>query len=261
MKYDPKMHHRRSIRLPGYDYASPGSYFVTVCTRRRELLFGEVIEGQMHRNALGDIVHAEWYATERFRPEVRLDAFVVMPNHLHGILEIIDVGARRRLAPHAHARADNAEMRATHRVALTAYRQMDESQIRVRGGGVVGARRPFDKLRAVSEAEPRLAPTEGARSRPQGPAPGSVGAILGQIKSLTKKAINKTRGTPGRPVWQPNYHEHVIRNEKELQRIREYIFNNPLRWPWDRENPARQSDAVDEIADIVSWDDEPWHEP
>jgi len=220
MKYDPKMHHRRSIRLPGYDYASPGSYFVTVCTHQRKLLFGEVIAGQMHRNALGDIVHAEWYATERVRPEVRLDAFVVMPNHLHGILEIIDVGAKRGLAHRAHARADNAEMRATHRVA----------------------------------------PTAGARSRPHGPAPGSIGAILGQIKSLTKKAINKTRGTPGRPVWQPNYHEHVIRNEKELQRVREYICNNPLRWPSDRENPARQSDAADEIADIVSWDDDPWNE-
>jgi REP element-mobilizing transposase RayT len=202
MKHNLKMRRRRSIRLRGYDYARPGSYFVTACTHRRRLLFGEVIDGQMRRNALGDIVHAEWYATERVRPEVRLDAFVVMPNHLHGILEIIDVGARRRLAP-----------------------------------------------------------TEGARSRPRGPAPGSVGAILGQIKSLTKKAINKARGTPGRPVWQPNYHEHVIRDENELQRIREYIFNNPLRWPWDRENPARQSDAADEIADIVSWDDDPWHEP
>ena len=99
MKYNPKMHRRRSIRLRGYDYARPGSYFVTACTHRRELLFGEAIDGQMRRNALGDIVHAEWYATERVRPEVQSDAFVVMPNHLHGILEIIDVGARRRLAP------------------------------------------------------------------------------------------------------------------------------------------------------------------
>ncbi|HXX23603.1 MAG TPA: transposase [Terriglobia bacterium] len=243
MKYNPKMHRRRSIRLRGYDYARPGSYFVTVCAHRRGLLFGEVIDGQMRRNALGDIVHAGWYATERVRPEVRLDAFVVMPNHLHGILEIIDVGARRRLAPDANSKMADGK-RATHRVAPTAYRQMDESQIRPRGAGVVGARR-------------RLAPTEGARSRPHGPAPGSVGAILGQIKSLTKKAINKTRGTPGRAVWQPNYHEHVIRNENELQRIREYICNNPLRWPSDRENPARQSDAADEIADIVSWDDDP----
>jgi len=219
MKYNPRMHHRRSIRLRGYDYAHPGSYFVTVCTHQRELLFGEVIDGQMHRNALGDIVHAEWYATERVRPEVRLDAFVVMPNHLHGILEITDVGARRRLAPDAHATTDDAETRAPCRVPAT----------------------------------------EGTRGRPHGPAPGSIGAILGQIKSLTKKAINKTRRTPNSPVWQPNYHEHVIRNEKELQRIREYILNNPLRWPSDRENPARTSDAADEIADIVSWDDDPWH--
>ena len=102
--------------MRGYDYARPGSYFVTVCTHRRELLFGEVIAGQVHRNALGDIVHAEWYATQRVRPEMRLDAFVVMPNHLHGILEIIDVGARRRLAPAAHSETDDARIRATPRV-------------------------------------------------------------------------------------------------------------------------------------------------
>jgi REP element-mobilizing transposase RayT len=203
MKFNPKIHRRRSVRLKGYDYARSGQYFVTACTHRRELLFGEVIEGQMRRNALGDIVHAEWYATERIRPEIRLDAFIVMPNHLHGIIEIMAVGAKHR----------------------------------------VGATR-------------RVAPT----GRPTGPAPGSIGAILGQIKSLSKKAINKIRATPGRAVWQPNYHEHVIRNERELNRIREYIYNNPLRWPSDRENPAREGDAPDEIADIVSWDDEPWDE-
>ena len=204
VKYDPKIHHRHSVRLRGYDYAGPGQYFVTVCTHHRELLFGEVIEGQMRRNALGDIVHAEWYATERIRPEIRLGAFIVMPNHLHGIIEIVDVGARRRLA--------------------------------------------------------RTTPGKQLPGRPHGPAPGSVGAILGQIKSRTKKAINRTRGTSGMPVWQPNYHEHIIRNEQELNCIREYICNNPLRWPLDRENPERQNDAEDEIADIVCWDEEPWHE-
>ena len=99
MKYDPKTHHRKSVRLRGYDYAGPGQYFVTVCTHHRELLFGEVIAGQMQRNGVGDIVHAEWYVTQRVRPGIRLDAFIVMPNHLHGIMEIVDVGARRRLAP------------------------------------------------------------------------------------------------------------------------------------------------------------------
>ena len=179
--------------MQGYDYARPGQYFVTVCAHRRELLFGEVIKGQMRRNAWGDIVHSEWYATERIRPEIRLDACMVMPNHLHGIIEIMGVGARRRLAP---------------------------------------------------------------TGRPPGAAPGSIGAILGQIKSLTNKAINRARGTPGHPVWQRNYHEHIIRNEQELERIREYICNNPLRWPWDRENPVRRGDAEDEIADIIAWNDE-----
>jgi REP element-mobilizing transposase RayT len=203
MEFNPKMPHRRSVRLREYDYASPGQYFVTVCTDQRVLLLGEVLEGQMRRNALGDIVHAEWFATERIRPEIRLDAFIVMPNHFHGIIEITPVGARRCLA-----------------------------------------------------LQRRIGPT----GRPSGPAPGSIGAILGQIKSLSKKAINKIRATPGRPVWQPNYHEHIIRNERELNRIREYICNNPLRWPSDRENPERQADTPDEIADIVSWDDDPWEQ-
>jgi REP element-mobilizing transposase RayT len=216
MEFRPKRYRRRSIRLKGFDYTQPGSYFVTVCTYQRELLFGEVIEGQMRRNALGDIVHNEWFATERIRPETRLDAFIVMPNHIHGIIQII------------------ADVAAT------------------QGGAGIGARR-----RLAPGDAPSVRQVGGAPARPKGVTPGSIGAIVGQIKSLTKKAINKNRGTPGKLVWQPNYHEHVIRNEDEMNRIRAYICNNAQRWPWDRENPARESDAKDEIADIVSWDDDP----
>lgn len=86
MTYDPERHHRRSIRLAGRDYAASGAYFVTICTYDRELLFGHVTGGEMHRNTLGNIVAGEWMNTERIRPNVRLDAWVVMPNHLHGII-------------------------------------------------------------------------------------------------------------------------------------------------------------------------------
>jgi putative transposase len=81
-------HHRRSIRLPGYDYSSPGAYFITICTPRIELLFGDVVEGEMALNQWGQIAHEQWLASEEIRHELKLDAFVVMPNHIHGIVWI-----------------------------------------------------------------------------------------------------------------------------------------------------------------------------
>ena len=90
MPYDPKRHRRRSIRLPGYDYTTPGAYFITLCAHRRACLFGEVAGGRVRLNALGRAVLARWKALPR-HARVRLDAFVIMPNHVHGILILPDV--------------------------------------------------------------------------------------------------------------------------------------------------------------------------
>ena len=175
---------RRSLRLKGYDYAQPGAYFVTICTHRHQPLFGEVVDDAMQLHAFGQIVWEEWFRTARVRPYVVLyeDEFVVMPNHLHGIVWIVET---------------------------------DEQP------AVVGATR-------------RVAPTGG---RPRGPQPGSLGAIIGQFKSLVTKRINALRGTPGARVWQRNYYEHIIRTEKALNAIRRYIAANPQRWHLDRYNP------------------------
>ena len=171
-----ELHRRRSIRLKGYDYTQPGAYFVTICTHGRAMLFGRVVDGEMALNAYGEIVREEWFRTAQVRPYVELfpDEFVVMPNHIHGIVWI--VGATRRVAP-----------------------------------------------------------TNG---HPHGPVPGSLGAIIGQFKSIVTKRINALRGTPGAPVWQRNYYEYIIRTERALDAIRRYIAANPLRWDLDRYNPA-----------------------
>ena len=81
---------RRSIRLRQYDYAQPGAYFVTLCTHARECLFGEIVSGEMRLNIYGEIVAEEWKRSAEIRHEVELDVFVVMPNHLHGIVAITD---------------------------------------------------------------------------------------------------------------------------------------------------------------------------
>ena len=110
MKFDPKKHHRRSIRLKGFDYTQKGAYYITIVTYQRQHLFGEVVNGVMRLNELGQIAYDEWFKTAALRPYVALyeNEFVVMPNHMHGIIwiEITDggeipaiVGARRRRAP------------------------------------------------------------------------------------------------------------------------------------------------------------------
>lgn len=88
MTYNPTIHRRKSIRLQGYDYSQAGLYFITVCTHNRVPLFGEIVDGVMVLNAAGQIVEKCWCAIPEHFPQVTLDEFVVMPNHVHGIITI-----------------------------------------------------------------------------------------------------------------------------------------------------------------------------
>jgi len=192
MPYDPNRHHRRSIRLKGYDYSQAGAYFITLCTQDRACLFGKVVNGEMRLNDAGRMVLAEWNRLPERFPQVVLDAFVVMPNHVHGILVITD---------------------------------------------------PAPTVGATVGATLVVAPT----------AP-TVGNIIGAFKSrVTVEYIRgvKTSGWPpfrGR-LWQRNYYEHIIRNERALNAIRQYIMENPRRWHRDREKEARS--ASDPLAQAI----------
>src|SRR5262245_46908215 len=115
-RYDPDRHHRRSIRLKGYDYTLNGAYFITVVVQDRLCLFGEVVDGVMQLNDAGRMIVTEWCALPSQFPTVRLDAFVVMPNHAHSILVIDSVGA---LLVGAQSNQASGNTRATTRVAPT----------------------------------------------------------------------------------------------------------------------------------------------
>ncbi len=97
MKYDSRIHHRRSIHLRGYDYSQAGAYFVTVCTRNRECLFGEIINGEMQLNDAGRMVRHWYRELERKFSDIECDTFVCMPNHVHFI--VVNVGADLRVRP------------------------------------------------------------------------------------------------------------------------------------------------------------------
>lgn len=191
--------HRRSIRLQGFDYSQPGSYFVTLVTCQRECLFGEVLNGEMRPGQLGEIAAASWAALAWHFRNIELDEFVVMPNHLHGIIVIVNEPARR-----GEAMANVTANRGTFMVAI---------------------------------ASP-LQPTP-ARTTPHGTTPRSLNAVMQNFKSVTSRRIRKLAAYAERPIWQRNYYEHVVRDAPDLERIRAYIRNNPAKWSDDDQNPER----------------------
>lgn len=191
---------RRSLRLQGYDYCSPDAYFFTACTRNRECLFGRIRNDMMCLNEFGTIVQDCWNELPGHFANVVLDAFQVMPNHVHGIFWIVD----RR--PDALSMAPIPSVGMTHASSLQ------------------------DRI-VFAQAE-NLPPT-----RARGPRSGSVGAIVGSFKSAATRLINQARDCPGSSVWQYNFHERIIRTQSSLERIRRYIENNPRYWHLDRHNP------------------------
>jgi putative transposase len=176
--YNPEIHHRRSIRLKGYDYSLAGAYFVTVCSWGKGCIFGEIADGEIHLNEYGEIVMKCWNGIQDHLPHVETDEFIIMPNRVHGI--VFMVGARHAVP-----------------------------------------------LQTIGEQFAK-------------PVSGSLPTIIRSFKSAVTRSSNIFRNTPGTPVWQRNYYEHIIRNDKELQTIREYIRYNPLKWDEDEENPERK---------------------
>src|SRR5438128_7480443 len=161
---------RRPMRLKDYDYSSPGAYFITITTADRACLFGAIAHGEVRLNVAGCIVQRVWNELPAHYPDVETDEFVIMPNHFHGVVVLLDpitVGAGLKPAPSRHG----------------------------------------------------------------------IPEIVRAFKTFSARPINEMRRAPGVSIWQRNYFETVIRNEQSLNRIRQYILDNPARWEFDRENP------------------------
>ncbi|HSP54608.1 MAG TPA: transposase [Dehalococcoidia bacterium] len=204
MRYSPRLHHRRSVRLTTYDYTQAGAYFITICTHERECIFNDLRIDNLLRRIWGRTAGRGHYPRE--------GDFVVMPNHIHGIVWI---------------RAKHATSGAT---------GVGASRPRIQGDAS-----PAD---GASSTDVGLPLVDGSPLRSDlAPAPrraesGSLGALIGSFKTNAAVAINNIRRAPGAPVWQRNYHEHVIRNEDDLRRIREYLLDNPRKWSEDPDNPT-----------------------
>jgi putative transposase len=149
------------MRLAHFDYTQPGAYFVTICAAERACLFGEVADCVMLISGAGEVVADVWRTLPPRFPEITLDSFVVMPNHIHGVI-------------------------------------------------------------CISATMKRGLP-----------------AVVQAFKSLSARRI-AARGRSTSPIWQRGYYEHVVRNDADLDRVRRYIEENPIRWDLDEENPMRR---------------------
>jgi len=203
MSYNPEIHHRRSIRLWDFDYSGAGAYFITICTHERESVFGNLVDGVMRLNYWGLIVRECWEHLPNHFSQVALDEFVVMPNHVHGII-ILNHGLPNVGARHAS---------------------------------------PCSRITPDCGSDENTRATHASPLRESGSKSGSIAAIVGSFKSAVTRRINQTRQAPGGSVWQRNYYERVIRDDRELNNIRQYIEDNPRKWADDENHPTYLHDT------------------
>jgi REP element-mobilizing transposase RayT len=170
-------HGRKDMRLRGYDYSQAGAYFVTLCLERRQCLLGSVVDAEMRLSALGQMIEQVWADLPHHYAHVELDQFILLPNHLHGIVFLTgdSTGGRPRRA------VDLPKL-------ITGFKIFTTREHR-------------------------------------------KGSVIGRWQGIEGK------------LWQKSYFDRVIRNDRELKALREYIANNPLRWHLDRENPEYQGQA------------------
>ncbi len=172
-----------STRFKGWDYSSKGSYFVTICTQDRDNLFGGVVKGKMELNQYGNIVNQCWFDLPNHYENIRLDAFVVMPNHIHGIIII-----------------DNN---------IINYHDVETG---------------FNPVSTIVPTNTIIPPYITIQTKNRD----GLFEFIRALKTFSGRRINELRQSPRKTVWQPRFHDHIIRDNDEFYRIRQYIINNPI---------------------------------
>ena len=225
MTYNPSRHHRRSIRLKEYDYSQEGLYFVTICCQNRECLFGEIVDSEMRLNNIGKIANDCWQEIPNHFPDAILHEYVIMPNHIHGIIQLVetnkylpknnDVGAvgANNYSPNNHS----CENHSPNNQSCENYSPNNQS---CENYSPNNHSTKNENIRANVYSPLRRSPSK------------TIGSIVRGFKIGVTKWIRQN--TNVHDVWQRNYYEHVIRDEKSFQNIAEYIINNPKIWNGDR---------------------------
>jgi len=240
-QYNPKIHHRRSIRLKGYDYSKAGLYFITICCQNRICRFGEIVGaypcGQpnddatenhmaptMILNDVGKMVDEKWLAmVERF-PNIELHEYSIMPNHFHCILEIVSL--------------DKIENTQNVGVPLVGTHIDNNETITGRPQGYAPTDTQRNDTETITGRPQGYAPTDTQRDDVK-PKNKTIGDMMDAFKSIV--TVEYIHGVKNKgwdrfdgKLLQRDYFEHIIRDEQEYQRISDYIINNPSKWKEDK---------------------------
>ena len=209
---------RKRNRLREWDYSTPHWYYVTICTQNHNELFGKIIDGKMILNKYGEIVKFTWEDLPNYNPHVTLDQFVIIPNHVHGIIILNDM--------QNDVGTDSKSIRKQQSIVVwTDSKSVQTQQITTKRTGS----EPINaKQNTIKRTGLEPVPTQKYHGIPE---------IVRQFKGFSTRRINALQNTPGQKNWQRSYYDHIIRDEKSLYEIRTYIRDNPLKWDIDKNNP------------------------
>ncbi len=183
-----------STRLQNWDYGWNGAYFITICTHNREHYFGEIVDGKMKPTDIGKLAEKYWYEIPKHFQFVKLNEFIVMPNHIHGII-IID--------------------------------KFDDEYNAVETPNL-GVSTTNNNLGVSTSNNKPKSKIGGKNSKWK---PNTLGTIINQYKRIC--SINARKINPDF-AWQPRFYDHIIRNEKSFKNIINYIINNTTNWNNDK---------------------------
>ena len=187
---------RKTIRLKNYDYSQEGAYFVTICVKNRQCLLGKIINNKMALNNIGETVEFTWLDLPNHNKNIELDHFVIMPNHIHGIINIVGAGSQPAL---------------------------NQNNISINNIP--------DNCKILIDHKIKRAGLEPAPTCDHG-----LSEIIRQFKTFSARRVNKINNISNNGLWQRNFYERIIRDQHDLNRIYEYIDNNPVNWESDENN-------------------------
>lgn len=195
-----------SARWQNWDYAWDGAYFITICARNRAHYFGEIIDDQMVLSNIGIIANILWYEIKNHAQNIEIDEFVVMPNHIHGILILHGNDTNTVETRHALSNEQNAQ---------TGHTLSDQQNNETR--------------HALSL--PHGDDLSPGKKRFQNQGKNTISSVIGSYKSAVTKHCNRLGIEFG---WQSRFHDHVIRDYTSFINIQNYIRTNPLNWNKDK---------------------------
>ena len=208
-QYDPDIHHRRTVRFHEFDYSEQGLYFVTICVHEQRSLFGRIVDGEMQFNLPGKIANKYWTSIGTHFPNTFLHEFVIMPNHIHGIIEITGGGVGARFIAPCNDMQNNNDFSNRDTInqgtVVTNVTKGAINRAPTAAGGFAGTKNPMSDV--------------------------NLARIIRWYKGRTTFECRKKQLTF---AWQRDYYEHIVRNNDDYFRIVEYITNNPAKWHEDR---------------------------